>query len=53
MSLSVGENVIVWVSDEERNDNPNEDYFMAKVEGEVNKLDEDGVYSAVTFQKND
>ena len=53
MSLSVGENVIIRVSDEERNDNPNEEYFVAKVEGEVKKLDEDGVYSAVPFRIND
>ena len=53
MSSSVGGNVIVRVSDEERNDNPNEEYFVAKVEGEAKQLDEDGVYSAVPFQKND
>ena len=53
MSLSVGGNVIVRVSDDERSDNPNEEYFVAKIEGAVKQLDEDGVYSAVTFRKND
>ena len=50
--LKVGQNIIVRVSDEEREDNPDEEYFVAKIKGKVKQLEEDGVYSAVTFRKN-
>ena len=52
-SLSVRTNIIVRVSNEERAENLEEDYFVAKIEKRALKLDEAGVYSAVPFQKND
>ena len=51
--LKAGSNVIVRVSEDEREFNPGEDYFIAKVEGKAKKLEEDGVHSAVMFRKND
>jgi hypothetical protein len=41
------------VSDEERADNPDEEYFVAKIEEKAVKLEEAGTYSAVPFKKND
>ncbi len=52
-ALRVGMNVVVRVSEEERNENPDEEYFVARIEERAKKLDEDGVYSAVPFKKND
>ena len=52
-SLSVGKNIIVRVSNEEREQNLDEDYFVAKIEKRAVELDEAGVYSAVPFRKND
>ena len=51
--LKIGENVIVRASQEERNLNLNEDYFVAKIERKAKKLDEGGMYSAQPYQKND
>lgn len=51
--LEIGSNVIVRVSSDEREDNPDEDYFVAKIEEKAVQLDEGGVYSAVQFKKND
>jgi hypothetical protein len=51
--LKVGENVIVRVSAEERALNPNEEYFVAKIEEKAKQLEEGGVHSAVQYQKND
>lgn len=51
--LTVGKNIIVRVSNEEREENLDEDYFVAKIEKRAVKLDEAGVYSAVPFRKND
>ena len=48
-SLSIGNNIIAWVSKEEREENLDEDYFVAKIERSALKLDEAGVYSAVPF----
>ena len=42
-SLSVGNNITVRVSNEEREDNSDEDYFVAKIEKRAKKLDEAGV----------
>jgi hypothetical protein len=52
-SLKIGTNVVVRVSAEERSENPDEEYFVAKIEEKAKKLEEDGVYSAVPFKKND
>ena len=52
-SLRVGKNFIVRVSNEERDDNPDEEPFVAKVEEKATKPEVDGVYSAVQFRKND
>ena len=51
--LNVGKSVIVRVSNEERASIPDEDYFVAKIEGNALKLEDAGVYSAVPYQKND
>ena len=51
--LRVGTNVIIRLSDDEREDNPDEEYFVAKIEGDAIQLEEPGVYSAVPFKKND
>ena len=36
-----------------KTNNPNEDYFVAKIEKKALKLDEGGVYSATKYNKND
>ena len=51
--LKVGQNIIVRVSGEVREDKPDKKYCVAKIEGKVKQLEEGGVYSAVTFRKND
>ena len=52
-NLKLGENVVVRVSNGEREDNPNENYFVAKIEEKAKQLSEAGTYSAVHFKKND
>jgi len=49
--LSIGDNIIVRVSKEEKADNPDEEYFVAKIEDKAVKLEEAGTYSAVKFKK--
>ena len=51
--LSVGENMIVRVSNNEKEDNPDEEYFVAKIKEKAIKLEEAGTYSAIPFKKND
>ena len=51
--LSVGENIIVWVSNGEKEDNPDEEYFVAKIKERAIKLEEAGTYSSIPFKKND
>ena len=51
--LKVGDNVIVRVANEERLLNPDEEYFVAKVEQDAMQLNEAGTYSTVAFKKND
>lgn len=51
--LKVGQNIVVRVSNEEKDDNPDENYFVAKVEEKAIKLEEGGTYSAVLYKKND
>ena len=51
--LRIGNNVIVGVSNEEREANPDEEYFIAKIVEKARKLEEDGTYSAVLYRKND
>ncbi len=51
--LSVGDNIIVRVAEEEKESNPDEVYFVAKIEEKAVKLEEAGTYSAVQFKKND
>ena len=47
--LSVGENIIVWVSDNKKKDNPDKECVVKR---EGNKLEEAGTYSAIPFKKN-
>ena len=49
----VGTNVIVRQAAEERLENPDEAWFLAKVEEKPKKLEEAGVYAAVQFSKGD
>ena len=51
--LCVGKNIVVRVSNEEKADNLDEDYFVAKIERKAMKLEEDGTYSAVPYRRND
>ena len=51
--LSVGKTIIVRVSNEERADSPDEEYFVAKIKDEATLLEEDGAYIDVPYQKND
>ncbi len=41
------------MSKEEKDDNPDEEYFVAKIEKKAVELEEAGTYSAVQFKKND
>ncbi len=52
-NMKVGENVTVRISNDERNDNPDENYFVAKIESKAKKLTEAGTYSAVHYERND
>ena len=52
-NLKVGDNVIVRVANEERMENQDEDYYVAKIEGDALQLDEAGTYTAVLYKKND
>ena len=49
----MGDSIIVWVRNDKRAINPNEDYFLAKVEKNALQLDAGGVYSAMKHKKND
>ena len=49
--LKVGQDIIVCVFDEEREDNPGKECFVAKIEGKAKEMEEDGVYGTVTFRK--
>ena len=40
--LSDGENIIIWVSNEEEEDNPDEEYFVAKIKEKALKPEEAG-----------
>ena len=51
--MSVGENLIVRVSNEDKIDNPDEEYFVAEIKEKAIKLEEAGTYSALQFKKND
>ncbi len=44
--LSMGQNIIVWVANNERLDNPDKDYCVVKTEGWATKLEEGGPRSA-------
>ena len=46
------ENIVVWVSNKKKADNPDEDYFVAKIEEKKMKLEEDETCSAVLYRKN-
>lgn len=52
-SIAVGENIVVRQATEERLENPNEAWFLAKVEEKPKKLEEAGVYAAVHYSKGD
>ena len=45
-------NIVVRVSNKEKADNPDEDYFVAKIEEKKMKLEEDETCSAVLYRKN-
>ena len=51
--MTIGMNVIVRVSHEEKEANTDEEYFAAKIEEKARKLEESGTYSAVSYNKND
>ena len=51
--LKIGSNVVARIAEEERAMNPNEEYFVAKIEGRAKKTDKAGFYSAVEFKKGD
>jgi len=51
--LKVGENIIARIAEEEKSYNPDEEYFVAKIEERAKKLEEDGTFCAVPFKKND
>ena len=50
---SVGDNIIVWVSKEEKADNPDKGYCVAKIEEKAMKLEEIGSCRAIQFKTND
>ena len=45
--LKVGRIVVLRIAEEEREMNPDEEYFVAKMEERAKKIDKDDVYSAV------
>ena len=47
----MGENIIVRVSNDEKDDNPDEEYFVAKIEEKAKQLEEGAVHSAVLYKK--
>ena len=51
--LKVGRIVVLQIAEEEREMNPDEEYFVAKMEERAKKIDEDEIYSAVEFKKGD
>ena len=51
--LKIGNNVVARIAEEERAINPDEEYFVAKVEVRAKKIDKAGFYSAVEFKKGD
>ena len=51
--LKIGSNVVAQIAEEERAMNPDEEYFVAKIEGRAKKIDKAGFYSAVEFKKGD
>ena len=53
-SLNIGNSIIVRSANKEEGEkNPDEDYFVVRIEEGAPKLDEAGVYSTVLFRKND
>ena len=51
--LKIDSNVVARIAEEERVMNPDEEYFVAKIEGRAKKTDKAGFYSAVEFKKGD
>ena len=51
--MSVRNNIIVRMAEEERLENPGEEWFVARVEEKPRKLEEAGVYAAVHYSKGD
>ena len=51
--MNIRRNVIVQVSNDDREEHVDEEYYIAKIEWRALKLDKAGVYSSVLFQKND
>ena len=52
-SLKIEDNIIVRIADEEREINPDEEYFIARIEEKAKKLKEGGFYSAEKYKKGD
>ena len=52
-NLNIRGNIIVQASNEDREENVDEEYYVAKIEQCALKLEKAGVYSSVLFQKND
>ena len=51
--LKRGDNVAVRIAEEEEEDNPGEDYFVAMIEAKATKIDKAGFYSTQEFKKGD
>ena len=49
--LRVGDNIISQLANKERKSNPDEDYFIANIEGQDKKIDGAGIYSCVSYKK--
>ena len=51
--MSVGENIIAWVSNEEKEDKPDVEYFVTNIKEKTIKLEEVETYSTLLFKNND
>ena len=47
------EKVIVWVSNEEKENNPDKEYFLEKIKEKAMQLEEAGTYNVLQFKKID
>ena len=51
--LRGGSNVVVQIAEEKQEMNPDEEYFVAKIEERAKKIDKDEIYRAVEFKTGD